>query len=157
MSNNTLDENEACKICFNELLSTYEGYKQYAYYCPAGYLTIGYGSRINNKSEYPNGITKTEAKELSIKELKSIYNTLEPRINKLALTNNKLAVLLDFCYNLGVDNFFNSTLYKRLLKKDPEAIREELIKWDKATVGGKKVALPGLTKRRRSEILLYYR
>lgn len=56
---------------------------------------------------------------------------------------------LDFTYNVGVNNFCNSSLNKKLNSGDYIGACAELLRWNRA--GGK--VLPGLTKRRQNEYL----
>ena len=66
-------------------------------------------------------------------------------------TESKAAAILDFAFNLGIGNLRASTLRKRILAKDWDAVPVELKKWNKA--GGK--VLKGLTLRREAERILF--
>lgn len=65
---------------------------------------------------------------------------------------NQFDALVDFVFNLGIGNFKKSTLLKKIVNNpDDESIPDEFRKWVYATVGGKKVKLEGLVKRREWE------
>lgn len=49
----------------------------------------------------------------------------------------------------------NSTLISLLNRKLYTAAGQQLLRWDKATVNGRLVVLPGLQKRRRLELAIY--
>jgi lysozyme len=57
---------------------------------------------------------------------------------------------VDFAYNLGVGRLQTSTLKRKIIAKDWEGAKEQLMLW---TRGGGKV-LPGLVKRRSAEVQL---
>ena len=59
--------------------------------------------------------------------------------------------LVSFTYNVGEGNLAKSTLLKRVNAGDHAGAANEFLKWNKA--GGKTLA--GLTRRRKSESLLY--
>ena len=130
------------------LIKTFEGCKLKAYKCPAGVLTIGYGTT--------KGVTEGMEINLAMAErmLLSDIAPLEKTINKMGINfrQGQFDALVSFMYNLGVGNFNKSTLKKRIQDgaKD-EVIAEEFKKWNKA--GGK--VLAGLTKRREAEANLW--
>ena len=131
------------------LIKKYEGLRLKAYLCPAGVWTIGYG--------HTRGVTKgmTITEEIADKLLVEDVADAERAINGLnvPLRQGQFDALVSFIFNLGVGNFNASTLKKLILAqaKSDAAIAKEFKKWDKATVGGRKVSLPGLTKRRAEE------
>lgn len=71
---------------------------------------------------------------------------------KVSLTNNQLAALTSFVYNVGEGNFKKSTLLRRINSGEDIAkvCQEELPRWVKA--GG--TTLKGLEKRRKEEAAL---
>ena len=69
-------------------------------------------------------------------------------------TQGRYDAVVDFCFNLGVDRFKRSTLYKHIIHHAPDKmVQEEFRRWVYATDSrtGKKVKLPGLVKRREWE------
>jgi len=138
------------------IICEFEGFSSKPYLCPAKLATIGYGNTF-----YPNGkkvsmidkeITKSEAFEM----FKEIADKFAKRVSvcvKTPLNQNQFNSLVSFAYNVGMANFMNSTLLKKvnLDNNDPE-IRTQFLRWDK--VGTKK--LNGLTKRRIYEADNYF-
>lgn len=147
-----------------ELLKKFEGTGPvkkgmlHAYLCPAGIWTIGYGSTFLadgspvTKNQKP--ITFDEAEVLLASTLTSYERTVSKYV-KVPLTENQFSALVSFVYNVGAANFANSTLLKRVNAKDFGSAAKEFLKWDKARVNGTMVALPGLTKRRQAESILF--
>ncbi len=147
-----------------ELLKKFEGTGPvkngmlHAYLCPAGKWTIGYGSTFLadgspvTKNQKP--ITLDEAEVLLASTLTSYERTVSKYV-KVPLTENQFSALVSFVYNVGAANFANSTLLKRVNARDFGSAAKEFLKWDKARVNGTMVALPGLTKRRKAESILF--
>jgi lysozyme len=139
------------------LIKSYEGLKLEAYLCPAKVWTIGYGSTfyLNNsrvkQGDKLNSIN--EANSLLLHSLKNYEACVIAGIKNTNINQNQFDALVSFTYNVGCAAFIRSTLLKLILiNPNNELIKNELIKWNK---GGGKV-LPGLTKRRESEIKLYF-
>lgn len=132
-----------------ELIKQFEGCKLTAYLCPAKVLTIGYGHTHNVKKGQI--ITQLEADNL----LKEDLTTFEKGITTLVRSNinqNQFDALVSFAFNLGLANFKNSTLLKKVnANPNDTTIKNEFSKWNK---GGGKI-LAGLIKRRESEAELF--
>ncbi|MFK3650072.1 lysozyme [Lysobacter enzymogenes] len=73
----------------------------------------------------------------------------------LRLSAPQRAALIDFVFNLGKADFAGSTLLARLNSGDYAAVPGQLLRWNKATVAGKRVVLDGLTTRRYAEVRLW--
>ena len=67
------------------------------------------------------------------------------------LTSNQRSALISFTFNVGAGNLQRSTLRKKLLAGDYDAVPDQLLRWTK---GGGKV-LPGLVRRRKAEAKLW--
>jgi lysozyme len=146
----------ASKNCI-DLIKQFEGYKSKSYLCPAGVPTIGFGSTMYNngfKVKLGDVINEKEAENLLMWELKSKAISL----HGLNLNQNQIDACLSFVYNLGIGAFAKSTLKKKIQANPNDAsIKDEFMKWNKARVGGKLVALRGLTRRRIAEAELYFK
>lgn len=132
-----------------ELIKMCEGFRAEAYICPAGKLTIGYGSTEN---VFPGMvITEYEAET----RLREHLNGIEIKLNSLGLiiNQNQFDALIDFIYNLGWGNFTSSTLLHLIQMNsfDP-AIRFEFSRW----VHANGMVLSGLVTRRQLEVDLYF-
>lgn len=137
------------------LCRRFEGLYLKPYLCPAGVPTIGYGATF-----YEDGtrvtmkdapITKSRAEDLLNYHLKNHFLPDVMKACPTLDTEAKAAAILDFAFNLGIGNLRASTLRKRILAKDWDAVPGELKKWNKA--GGK--VLKGLTLRREAERILF--
>jgi lysozyme len=79
-------------------------------------------------------------------------------LHGLNLNQNQFDSCLSFIYNVGIGAFTKSTLRKKiLLNPNDPTIKDEFMKWNKATVGGKLTVLKGLTRRRTAEAELYFK
>ena len=129
-----------------QLIKRFEGLYLNAYVCPAGVLTIGYG---HTKGVKPGDeINEMQAEIYLMEDLEEV----EKQLNHLSLpvNQNQFDALCSFIFNLGIGNFMQSTLLKKLKAGDKTAA-DEILRWDKS--GGK--VLPGLTARRKAEYDLF--
>jgi len=123
----------------------FEGFYSKPYYCPAGVLTIGFGTVIK-KGMYVDGITKEQATELMMNELNKNERSIN-RLIKVELNQNQFDALCSFVYNLGAGSLQVSTLRKKLNNGEYLDAANEFLKW--VYGGGKK--LKGLVRRRLAE------
>lgn len=122
--------------------SNKRGDLHYAYLCPAGKWTCGYGTTT--------GVTKdtvwTEAQATSA--LAHDLLSAEADVNamcKVPLTQNEFDALVSFCQNLGRRN--GATLWKKLAVSDKKGAADEILKWNQ--VAGK--FNDGVYRRRQAE------
>ena len=129
-----------------QLIKRFEGLYLKAYVCPAGVLTIGYG---HTRGVKPGEEINEMQAELYLME---DVEACEIQLNYLTLPINQhqFDALCSFIFNLGIGNFMQSTLLKKLKAGDKTAA-DEILRWDKS--GGK--VLPGLTARRKAEYDLF--
>lgn len=125
-----------------------------AYLCPAGKWTIGYG---HTGPDVHEGlvITEAEANELLKQDVKFVEDNLNLILPDGTLTHNQFSALVSLVFNIGLGNFVNSTLFKRIKAEALTAAAAEFPKWNKARVKGDLVPLDGLTKRRAKERALF--
>lgn len=138
-------------IIGRNLIKEFEGYRDTAYYDPAGILTIGYGH--TGGVHEGDTVTHEEADALLQQDLQAAERTVNA--SGLKLSQLQFDALVSLVYNIGSGNFNNSTLLK-LLKvstKPADDIEKWWKVWNKA--GGKK--LKGLERRRAAEYALYSR
>ncbi len=138
------------------LITEFEGYSSKPYLCPAKIPTIGYGNTY-----YPNGkkvtlldppITKAQAFEM-FKIIADKFALGVIKCIKKEISQNMLNSLVSLCYNIGISNFMNSTLLKKVnANPKDETIFNEFCRWNKVN---KKEVL-GLTKRRNKEAVNYF-
>ena len=142
------------KGCIN-LVKGFEGYHKKlpngdctTYYCPAGVLTIGYGTTTDIKE----GDVWTPGQ--AVDALKRDLDTFAEQVSglvKVELNQNQFDALVSFAYNVGAGALAKSTLLKKLNKGDFDGAVAQFKNW---TRGGGKV-LPGLVRRRAVEAELF--
>ena len=127
-----------------------EGLRQWAYYDPPGILTVCYGSTkdvIRNRY-----YTLDECKLRLSDDMLEAVNAVEKCHPNLP--ENVHAAFADAVFNIGPKVACNSTASKYLAVGDYQAACKELPRWNKTTIAGVLVPLPGLTKRRNAEMQL---
>ena len=131
-----------------DLIKHFEGCELYAYKCPAGVWTIGYG---HTKDVAPGmQITEDDAHNMLVEELNE-YETYVNTLVSVPLNQNQFDALVSWVYNLGGGNLKASTILKVLNSGDYEGVPAQIMRWNKA--GGK--VLEGLTRRRQAEADLF--
>lgn len=137
-----------------DLIRKFEGFSAKVYRCPAGVLTIGYGSTRDTDgtpicASQPD-ITEAQASAL----MQATLVTYEDAVNRYVtayINQNQFDALVDFAYNAGAQNLRTSTLLRLLNAKDYEGAANQFEKWVYAN--GK--ILNGLVKRRLAEKELF--
>ena len=119
-----------------------------------GTLTIGYG---HTTTVVPGQrISQQRAEELLLQDANKAAVAIKALV-KVGLSENQLGALVSFVFNIGIHAFTQSTLLTKLNAGDYNAVPAELARWNKTTVGGKKIISNGLTNRRSAEIGLWSR
>lgn len=128
-----------------------EGLRQYAYRDPVGLPTVCFGT---------TGPNVVQGKQYSLDECRALLDRdMLAAIEQVErchprLPDQVLAAFGDAVYNIGPKVACNSTAAKYLKAGNYEAACRELPRWNRATVAGVSVVLPGLTKRRIKEMEL---
>ena len=135
------------------IIKEFEGFRAKAYYCPAGVLTIGYGTTNSDKSI--TGVTIYEGMTITEKQAsewlkKSVDLKYGKNVNKFDpiyhWTQNEFDAMVSFAYNLGsIDGLCDNG------KRTKAEIAEIMLQYVR---GGGKV-LPGLVRRRKMERELF--
>lgn len=138
-----------------DLIKRYEGLVTHSYFCPAGYLTIGYGHVKGVKKG--DVVTEAQAENLLKQDLKLFESNLNYSIENdgIQLNQNQFDACISFIFNLGFSAFIFSTLYKKLKAGDYAGAGDEFLKWVyiTKTVNNErvKIRLKGLETRRNAE------
>jgi lysozyme len=130
------------------LIKEFESFRPIAYKDLGGVWTIGYGSTDNVKDG--DTITEEQATQRMLDKIEKEAQVIDSLV-KVKLNDNQFAALICFVYNVGLGNFSNSTLLKKLNKGWYEQVGPELLKW--CHVNGEEVG--GLKRRRAAEAALF--
>ena len=125
-------------------IKEFEGFSNTAYRCAAGVWTCGFGTTKGITAT--TRCTRQEAERWLMEDLAPIeaYLNTIPEVD----TQGRFDACADFCYNLGLGAFKDSTLLKKIKASAPTAeIQAEFRRWVYAK--GKK--LKGLVRRREWE------
>jgi len=133
-----------------KLIKYFEGFRSKTYYCPAGVLTVGYGS--TGKHVKPGMvITEKEATILLIEDVKRFEEYLRKRAGIIKW--NEFDALISFTFNVGYR--INEDIQKAIKTGNSNLVVYYLSKYNKAKVSGTYKVLPGLVYRRTVEGKLY--
>lgn len=127
-----------------------EGLRNWAYKDPVGLPTICYGS--THGVHLGDWRSNSDCVALLNKEMLDVVEQVDRC--QPGLPPNVLAAFSDAAYNIGsivACDTDKSTAARLLRAGDIRGACEQLPKWNKATIAGVKVVLPGLTKRREME------
>jgi len=135
------------------LIKHFEGFISKPYLCPAGVVTIGYGSTkyVDGKKVKLNGksINENEA-TLLLKNTLIVYENIVNKKVKLQLKQSQFDALVSHTYNTGgSDTLFNLI--------NNEANAESIKKWfETKYISANGKTLKGLIERRKAESKLYF-
>jgi len=123
-----------------------------AYKCPAGVMTIGWGTTSENGHRIASGTVWSMAQcDAAFRLDMRVFEADVKRLVKVKLAQWQFDALVSFAYNCGSGALAGSTLLKKVNAKNFDGAALEFHKWNK---GGGKV-LAGLVRRRASEALLF--
>lgn len=133
----------------------FENFEPTAYQDDVGIWTIGYGTtRVNGRSVRQGmSCTEPQARQWLLEHA----NQDVPKILRLCrrvITQSELDALVSFAYNLGIENFRTSYLLKNIQASRP-VTESNFTSWNKARIKGVLTPLNGLTRRRKSEYVLF--
>lgn len=137
-----------------DLIKHYEGFRAKAYHCPAGLLTIGYGTVIDKPSEKwlkDAELTQEKAEQILAGDLHFYETEVTKMISGVKLAQYQFDALVSFAYNLGPQALRGSTLLKVIRAGEMEKVESNFSKW--VYCNGE--VLLGLQKRRNSEAILF--
>lgn len=127
-----------------------EGFRSKPYLCPAGYPTIGYGSRIPSLEHRP--LNESEASLLMMADIMVAQREafqLSPSLRDAS--PRRAAAVIDFIYNLGGSRYRTSTMKVMIDKGWWKEAAAQMERWVFARDPKTKhmVVLEGLKKRRK--------
>ena len=143
-------------------LTVWEGVVLHAYRCAAHVLTIGVGHALTVTERqtgdleidgigiaWRRGLSRDQADLLLSQDLERF----ERVVNDLgtALSQHQFDALVSFAFDIGADEFLDSTVARHIRRRDIVSIPSQLRRWNRA--GGRVVE--GLQKRREAEGKLF--
>lgn len=134
------------------LIKSFEGLRLDAYQDVAGIWTIGYG-HIKGVKEGMT-ISEAEAEALLREDLADAENAVS-RFVKVPISENEFSALVSLVFNIGSGAFAGSTVLRKLNAGDHKGAADAILMWNRSTVGGKKVVVQGLVRRREAERSLF--
>jgi lysozyme len=129
-----------------------EGYVGYVYRDAVGVLTYCMGETENAKSMQGRKFSREECRALLVKRMAHYDQGNAACVkNWDALPVETRGAFDSFSYNVGNGAFCGSSSARYLRTGNVRAACDAMLSWNKGTVKGKKVILPGLAKRRAVE------
>jgi lysozyme len=132
------------------------GFAPTPYKDSAGHPTIGWGHKLQPGEAFPRPLSEEQAETLLVADLIQAATAVAARV-KVRLNQCMFDALCSLTFNIGVGAFTLSTLLAQLNSGLYTAAAEQFLRWDKATVKGKKIPLAGLARRREAERALFLR
>lgn len=132
------------------LIKEFEGFQARAYKCPAGVLTIGFGS-TGPHVKPGMVITRQQAEELLRKDLARFERGVDALTQDVPTSDNEFSAMISLAFNIGLAGFQKSTVLRQHLQGNRLKAAAAFLLWIKG--GGRK--LPGLIRRRNAERKLY--
>ena len=146
-----------------KLLTQWEGKENKVYRDSAGLLTIGVGHLLTKDEitsgkiliagvpvKYVNGLTDEQIDCLLAQDIVPAESSINTGI-EVPLNQYQFDALCSFCFNIGKQAFFSSTLRKVLNQGRYDLVPAQLMRWVRA--GGNVV--DGLVNRRNNEVKLF--
>jgi lysozyme len=137
-------------------IAEFEGIRLSPYNDLSGNATVGVGHLLHkgplNGTE--KSITEAEALSTFSSDLVSKAEVFVSRIRS-PLNQNQFDSLVSFCYNLGCGTLQNLVSETGLNQGKYEAVSSEILKYNKSHINGVLVPIPGLTRRRQWEAMMF--
>ena len=136
--------------------------------CPSGVWTVGYGHALTDQSGHflrgQSGeeeayrqygyLTEQGAEALLEQDLNEFSHDVE-RLLQAPAMSNEFGAMVSLAYNIGINSFAKSSVLRNFNAYHKLLAADAFLLWNKATVNGKRVILPGLVRRRQAERLLF--
>ena len=135
-----------------ELIKSFEGLRQGAARLPDGRWTIGYGHTFSAREGAK--VTPEDAESLLRFDLLPIVDGINTAV-RYPLNQNQFDALVSFSFNIGLENFINSTVLKRLNEGHPDQAADAMDSWRSAEFNGQTYVLAPLIRRRAAEKNLF--
>ncbi len=135
-----------------ELIKRFEGYRQAAAQLPDGRWTIGHGHTLTAREGA--SVSPDDAEALLLYDLIGVAHALNEAVFT-PLTQNQFDALASFTFNIGLDSFHQSGVLRRLNEGALIQAACAMELWRKANVGGERIVIDALVRRRSAEKTLF--
>lgn len=135
-----------------DLIKRFEGYRQAAAQLPDGRWTIGHGHTLTAREGA--SVSADDAEALLLYDLIGVAHALNEAVFT-PLTQNQFDALASFTFNIGLDSFHQSGVLKRLNEGALIQAACAMELWRKANVGGERIVIDALVRRRSAEKTLF--
>lgn len=135
-----------------DLIKRFEGYRQRAAQLPDGRWTIGHGHTLTARRGAE--VSADDAEALLLYDLIAVSHVLTEQVF-VTLGQNEFDALSSFVFNVGAENFGRSSVVKRLNEGTPVMAACAMELWRKAEVGGERIVVDALVRRRAAEKALF--
>lgn len=151
-----------------QMLVALEGIDTTIYSDVAGIPTIGVGHVLTQSErssgkivlssgevlDIRNGLTQAQVMNLMLDDVMKREGYVNELVN-VDLEQYQFDALVSWVFNVGKGAMQGSTLLRRLNSGEYDAIPDELRRWTKGTINGKKQTIRGLVNRRNTEVAMW--
>jgi lysozyme len=135
-----------------DLIKRFEGFRPAATQLADGRWTIGYGHVRTARQGVT--ISEQDAEALLLYDLMEIQGAVN-EATFTALTQNQFDALVAFAFNIGLENFRRSSALRRVNEGDLIQAACAIEMWRKADLGGERLVVDALVRRRAAEKALF--
>ncbi len=136
-----------------DFIKSAEGLRLKAYQDGAGVWTIGYGHTGPGVREGLE-ISRERAEELMQEDMGWALKLIKITV-RVPLSDGQHAAVTSLAFNIGPGEWRRSTILRRLNAGDMPGAAREFPRWNKITVGGRKIISAGLANRRARERAMF--
>ena len=137
-------------------IAEFEGIRLSPYNDISGNATVGVGHLIHKGPL--NGTEEPETEEQAVRDFESdLISKADVFVSRIKtpLNQNQFDSLVSFCYNLGAGRLASLVSDTGLDNGRYNMVSAELLKYNKSRVRGALVPVPGLTRRRQWEAMMF--
>lgn len=135
-----------------DLIKRFEGYRRKAAQLPDGRWTLGYGHTQTARAGAE--VSEQDAEALLLWDLIGVAHAINEH-TYAPLNRNQFDALCSFVFNIGAENYRNSAVLRRLNEGQALQAAACMEMWRKADVGGERIVVDALVRRRAAEKLLF--
>jgi lysozyme len=135
-----------------ELIERFEGYRRKAAQLPDGRWTIGYGHTLTARQGAE--VSEDDAEALLLYDLIAVAHAVS-ELTFTPLTQNQFDALCAFAFSIGLDNFRQSWVLKRINEGALIQAAYGMELWRKADFEGERIVIDALVRRRAAEKTLF--